>query len=122
MVREKHTVNGVLNGYFYHHPDGRVVYLAHRTRRQIYRKDNAWCMDVDMLSSAKRKGVTSVGVVMNDAKNGNMFWLTNLEDFFGEHSIVIPDGKTRQRGLPLQRFRIDPMTSAEYIASTVKIR
>ncbi|MDY7537534.1 hypothetical protein QN372_00065 [Undibacterium sp. RTI2.1] len=119
--REKHSVNGKLLGVWYESADGKKMYLAHRTQKQVYRERNAWCMDLSILERAKLRGVTAIGVVRKEGGQ-RLVWLTHINDFYDSpHSFSIFHG-SRQLGLPMKRFRIDPLRSEVVINVAVKIR
>lgn len=120
--RDKRSVNGKLDGIFYETDAGTKVYLAHRESKQIHRERNAWCLDVRVLEKIRERGVWAVGVVRRLGKE-KLVYLTHLDDFFDSpHSFAPPLVHSRQRGLPLSRFRIDPSKSEKFITSAVKLR
>lgn len=121
--RIKHTVNGKLHGVWYETEEGSKLYLAHRKADEVYKCKacHAWCIDVSLLERCRAEGFHTVGIVRREGKN-RLVWLTPLVDFFDSpHSFPRFKG-TRQRALPLSKFRIDPAKSAKYIESAVKIR
>ncbi len=105
---------------FYAGPGHQRIYLAHCRRSQVNRRKHAWCLDVSVLEKCRAEGVTAVGVLWKD-KGRKMTHLTLLEDFFGPDSFF-HFGDTKQRGLPLKCFRVDPAKCAKVIGSAVKIR
>lgn len=115
-----HKVNSRHYGAFYHFPDGRAVYLAHRKRSEVFRAKNAWTIDLATLSLIKSKGIATCGVVCKSGAD-LFFWVTDIEDFFGIHSFS-HFGDSRQRGLPLTRFKVNPGLIARHIKKGMKIR
>jgi hypothetical protein len=111
---------GSFCGMFYEGPAGRRLYLAHQRRSQINRLKNAWLINVSTLEKCRAEGVTVVGVRWKEG--GKKFThLTLLDDFFGPDSFF-QFGDTKQRGLPLKCFRIDPAKCAKVIGSAVRLR
>ena len=117
----KHTINGKFFGMWYETDSGHKLYLAHRTKDQIQRSRNAWCLDVSLLEKCRANGVWAVGVIRREGKN-RWVWLTHVDDFFDCPDSFPHFHKARQRGLPLSCFRLDPSRSAKYIELAVKIR
>ena len=115
-----HRRMGRFYGGFYHLDDGRVVYIAHRKRTEVFRAKQSWCIDLSTLEDCKAQGIQCIGVV-TESKVGKFFYLKLLEDFFGPHSHS-HFGDTRQRGLPLVKFRLNPSTIPALIAKAVKLR
>ncbi len=120
-VKVPHTVNGRFYGCWYFLDDGRSVYLAQRKPREVYHAKNAWCIDVRTLEEARERGVPYVGVICGKGK-GRKFYLTLREDFFDSPFSFAHWGDTRQRGLPLSRFRVSPTKSTGSIAKAIKLR
>ena len=120
-LREQHKVNGRFYGVYYETAGGFKIYLAHRQRKQIFRERYAWCIDVSTLERFRARGVKAVGVIVREAGK-RLIWLTLLDDFFDSPYSFAHWGDTRQRGLPLSRFRIDPVSSDAAIAKAVRIR
>lgn len=122
MLRvEKHSINGKLQGYWYETDAGRKLYLAHRTRSAIYRNKNAWLFDVSLLERCRSRGISAIGVVLRQGKK-KLIWLTNVEDFFTSPDAFVYATISRQRGLPLHRFKIDPLKLQENIELSLRIR
>ena len=119
-VRTKHSVNGAMDGVFYETAAGTKMYLAHRTRKQIYQERWAWCIDQTTLLKCKALGITAIGVVWRQARF-KLVHLTHVDDFFGEHSFMRFEG-TRNRCLPMKRFRIDPLLRETLIQKVVTMR
>lgn len=119
-VRQPHKVFGHFYGMFYETSTGKKLYLAHRKRKQIYELKWAWCIDLITLNKCRDLGVEAVGVIWRDAGKTKVH-LTHIDDFFGPASFS-HFGDTRQRGLPLKCFRVDPAKSAKIIEKIVKIR
>lgn len=115
-----HTVNSRFYGMFYYFPDGKAMYLAHRKRAEVFRAKNGWCIDLATLKTIKDKGITVVGVVCRSGGERS-YWVTDIEDFFGIHSFA-HFGDSRQRGLPLTRFKLNPGLVAKRIARSMKVR
>ena len=115
-----HRVNGKFYGCFYYLNNGQAAYLAHRKRREVFQAKNAWCIDLRTLEACKARGISVIGIV---AKSGadKFFWIAPVDDFFGVHSFA-HFGDTRQRGLPLSRFPINPGKCMKRIERSVKIR
>ncbi len=114
------TRMGRFYGAFYYLDSGRACYIAHRKRSEVFHMKNAWCLDLKTLEECKAKGITMVGVV---TKSGNtkFLYLTLLEDFYGVHSFA-HFGDTRQRGLPVTKFRINPANTPAHIAKAIAVR
>jgi hypothetical protein len=119
--RKPHTVNGRFFGVWYETAAGKRMYLAHRKAEDVYRLRHAWCIDVATLERARSDGVYAIGVVRRSGKD-RLVWLTHVDDFFDSPHSFSHFGTSRQRGLPLSRFRIDPAKSAKFIESAVKMR
>jgi hypothetical protein len=119
---ERHTIDGRFAGMWYNLDDGRVIYLAHRKRREIDKKTNAWLFDTRLLYDAQARNIDAIGVVVGTSK-GKFAYLTLLDDLFNsKYSFSHCDRIGRKRGLPVSRFRVNPGTSEEVISSAVKIR
>jgi hypothetical protein len=118
--RTPHKIMGAFSGMFYDGPNDQRLYLAHRKRREIHRLRHAWLINVSTLEKCRAEGYTVVGVRWRDKGKGYTH-LTLLEDFFGPDSFF-HFGDTKQRGLPLKCFRIDPSKSEKVIAAAVKLR
>jgi hypothetical protein len=121
MKKEKHTINGKFVGCFYELDDGAKLYLAHRTRSQVHRLRNAWCFDLSLLERIRKMGIVSIGVIRREGAM-RMVWLTHIDDLFNSPDSFAYMSETRQRGLPLSKFRIDPSKSEKVIAKSVKLR
>ena len=121
ITRLRHTFNGRFYGMWYFWDDGRSLYLAHRRPGEIYHKKNAWCLDVRTLEEAEKRGVKFVGVVSGSGKN-KRFYVTLREDFFDSAYSFAHFGETRQRGLPLARFRYSTTASVAHITKAIKLR
>lgn len=119
--REKYSINGRLQGYWCETASGEKCYLAVKTQRDVYRERHAWCIDLQVLERAKTRGVTAIGVVRKEGKQ-KLIWLTHINDFYDHPDSFTFFHKSRQRGLPMKRFRIDPMKSEQVINSAVKLR
>lgn len=111
---------GRFYGNFYYLSGDRAVYIAHRKRSEIFHKRTAWCIDVATLEECKALGIKYVGVVTQNSV-GKFFYLTLLEDFYGEFSFA-HFGETRQRGLPVMKFRFHPGLTVPVIEKAVKVR
>jgi hypothetical protein len=120
MIRVPHTVNGEFAGMYYLDA-GSGVYLAHRRSRDVCRKTNAWLLDVAVLEKAKTAGAIAAGVVTGKGSS-KKFWIALIDDFFSSPYSFARHEQTRQRGLPLAKFRVNPFSTIEYIEKTVKIR
>jgi len=119
--REPHSVNGKLQGVWCETASGHRFYLAHRVNKQLHRVRNAWCIDLAILEKCRAQGITAVGVVRREGKK-KLVWMTHVEDFFDTVNSFPYFTTCRQRGLPLNKFRIDPTKSAAFIESAVKMR
>lgn len=115
-----HIKLGRFYGAFYYMDDGRAVYLAHRKRTEIYYAKNAWCIDLKTLEECKERGISYVGVVTKSASD-TFYYLTPLDDMWGVHSFA-HFGDTRQRGLPVTKFRMNPAITPAVIAKAVRVR
>lgn len=121
VKRVPHTVNGRFYGMWYYLADGRLIYLAHRRRKEIYRAKMAWRLDMTLLDEAKCRGAVAVGVICKSGKDTH-FYLTRPSDFFDSPFSFSHWGETKQRGLPLSRFRVNPSTDRKVIAATMRLR
>lgn len=115
-----HSVNSRFYGAFYYLDNGQALYLAHRKRREVFQARNAWCIDLSTLNQIKARGIDTVGVVCKSGAD-KFFWITHVEDFFGIHSFG-HFGDSRQRGLPLARFRLNPGIMTRHISKAIKVR
>lgn len=115
-----HTVNHRHYGAFYYFDNGKAMYLAHRKRREVFQAKHAWCLDLSTLNLIKDRGIATVGIA---CKSGGekLFWITDIDDFFGIHSFA-HFGDSRQRGLPLTRFKLNPGIIEKHIARSMKVR
>jgi hypothetical protein len=104
----------------YYLPSGKAMYLAHRKRREVFHAKNAWTLDLSTLNMLKSQGITVVGVICK-AGNDKLVWMTDIEDFFGAHSFA-HFGDSRQRGLPLSRFKLNPGIIERHIRKAIKLR
>lgn len=124
VKREAHSVNGRKYGMFFHLDDGQVIYMAWRSglkTRGYFHKTNSWCIDTTTLRTCEHRGVTAVGVAHR--VNGKVdYYLTKLEDFWGEESTTHREGDTPQRALCRERFRVNSTRRATVIASKMKLR
>lgn len=120
MKMTPHIRMGRFFGGFYELPSGKTVYLAHRKRTEVFRAKNAWCIDLKTLEECRERGINYIGVV---TKSGNdvFYYVTPLEDMFGPHSFA-HFGDTRQRGLPVTKFRMNPAITPAIIAKAVRVR
>lgn len=116
-----HHRMGRFYGAFYYLDNGKALYLAHRKRSEVFHAKSAWCIDVTTLLECQAKGIETIGVVTKNA-TGTFFYLTPLDDFFNSPHSFSHHGDTRQRGLPLIKFRINPATDPSRIAVAVKVR
>ena len=120
MKVEQHRSNGRHYGCFYTLSDGTQLYLAHRQRREVFQARNAWCLDLSTLNEIKRRGISIVGVVCKSGKE-KLYWVTDVADFFAINSFAHM-GDTRQRGLPLNCFKLTPGLIEKHIAKSIKLR
>lgn len=118
VVKVQHTVNGKLLGVFYELPDGRRLYLAHRTPRQMH-KSGAWCFADSLLRRCRNESVSAVGVILRHGKHG-LIWLTGLDDLYGERSFYV-FSRESERALPAKWFRISPTTNSQALAKITQI-
>ena len=116
----QHKVNGRFYGSFYYLEDDTAMYLAHRKRREVFQAKNAWCIDLSTLNEIKNRSISIVGNVCKSGKD-KFVWMTPVEDFFGFNSFA-HIGDTRQRGLPLNCFKLNPGLVERHIARSIKIR
>ena len=117
----RHTVNSKFYGFWHFWPDGKGIYLAYRKPSEIYRKKNAWCLDIRTLEEAEKRGVKYVGVVCGHGKNKRVY-ATLRQDFFNSPYSFFHFGDARQRGLPLEKFRYSTTKTEKHIAATIKLR
>lgn len=115
------TKHGRAYGAVYHLTDGRSVYLAHRKRKDVFHMKNAWTIDISTLEMCRSQGIEVVGVLVA-TKAAKFVWMTPLDDFFKSPHSFAHFGDTKQRGLPLTRFAVNPGTSRRLIEKAVKIR
>lgn len=115
-----HKVNSRHYGGFYYLDNGQAMYLAHRKRSEVFKAKNAWCLDLSTLNKIKDCGITTVGVVCKSGGD-RYYWLTHVDDFFGFHSFA-HFGDSRQRGLPLTRFKLNPGLIEKYIKRSMRVR
>lgn len=115
-----HHRMGRFYGAFYYLDNGKAVYLAHRKRSEVFQAKNSWTIDNSTLEDCRAKGINTIGIVTKSAA-GTFFYITPLEDFYGIHSFP-HFGDTKQRGLPLMKFRINPATNPAVIAGAIKVR
>jgi hypothetical protein len=120
MFFERHIVNGVLVGRWYHMDDGRVVYLAQRTPRSAHRRRAAWGFELALLKMCLDKKVSAIGVAVSRKKP--VFYLTRVEDFFGDHSFWEWGDRGRVRFLPMGRWRVSPHRKTGKIEQEVRLR
>lgn len=123
-ARVPHSVNGKKYGMFFHLDDGRCIYMAWRTgakTRGLFFKTNAWCIDIATLRDCERRGIEVIGIAHRVAGK-TAYYLTYVKDFWGPDSESHPEGKTPQRRLCREKFRVNTTRSAGYIESKMKIR
>ena len=120
MKMTPHIRMGRFFGGFYELPTGKTVYLAHRKRTEVFRMINAWTIDLITLEECRERGINYIGVV---TKSGNdvFYYITPREDMLGPHSFA-HFGDTRQRGLPVTKFRMIPAITPAIIAKSVRVR
>ena len=121
MVVTPHKINGRFYGAFYQLKSGESIYLAHRKKREIYRMKNAWCLDTRTLEECIRRGIKYAGVVIR-SEGVTQYYVTPIKDFFDSPHSFPHFGDTRQRGLPLNCFLINPMKTTRHITKAMKIR
>ena len=68
----------------------------------------------------KKRGINYIGVITKSGKDV-FYYITPLEDMFGPHSFA-HFGDTRQRGLPVTKFRMNPAITPAIIAKAVRVR
>jgi hypothetical protein len=115
-----HKVNGSLYGFWHYLDSGRACYIASRKSREVYQKMNAWCIDIATLEECKARGIKYIGV-KTTGKSWKLY-LTLVDDFFDSPYSFPHWGTTRQRGLPLIRFRHNPSKTVKAISSAMKLR
>ena len=115
-----HTFKGRFYGMWYE-VDGKFVYIAHRKPSEVFQQKMAWCIDKMTLQEASDRGCEMIGVVtkVNGKKH---IYLTWLEDFTKSPFSFERFGDTRQRGLPMSRFRVNPGHHGEIIAAAMRLR
>lgn len=116
-----HMKNGRFYGAFYYLDNGKAMYLAHRKRREVFQVKNAWCIDLSTLNECKARGIDTIGVVTQSSV-GKFFYITPLADMFDSPHSFAHFGDTRQRGLPLTKFRLNPSIDPARISSAIKVR
>jgi hypothetical protein len=105
-------------GGIYEMPDGRRVYLAYRSRKEIFRSGEdcisdavregkaCWAIDDATLLMLRARKIEFCGVRMKETGDK---WLTRTEHFFNRDLATIKNytgrGGALQRYLPLQHFR-----------------
>ncbi|MFT4064369.1 hypothetical protein [Paraburkholderia sp.] len=120
MAAYPHKVRGRLYGFWHYLDSGRACYIASRKSREVYHRMNAWCIDVATLEECRARGIRYIGV-----KTTGKAWklyLTLVDDFFDSPYSFAHWGETRQRGLPLIRFRHNPARTASAISSAMKLK
>lgn len=115
-----HTVHGRMYGWWHYLDSGRACYVASRKSREVYQKKNAWCIDVATLAECRARGIKVLGI-KTTGKTGKLY-LTFVEDFFTDPHSFAHWGTTRQRGLPLIRFRHHPGKAVKGITSAMSMR
>ena len=120
MKVELHRVDMKVYGAWYTWPDGKGIYLAHRTPSQVYRKKTAWCLDRTTLEATIDRGIKYAGVAVRN-RGKVEYYLTPVADFFGPHSFLNFDNPA-QRGLPLSKFRVTPATLAANVNRAIRLR
>lgn len=119
--RERHSVNGKLQGYWYETDAGSRVYLAHRQMRHLNTRYNGWSISTSTLMKCRAKGFEAVGVVCRRGGKKHI-WLTRLEDFMNPATSFVTRSKDgMERGVRLTHFRIDPANDPGKIDSAFKI-
>lgn len=121
MTVYPHYRLGRFFGAFYYLDNGKALYLAHRKRREVFRAKNAWTLDVATLRECQDRGIDTVGVVTQSGKT-KFFYLTPLDDFFNHPDSFAHFGDTKQRGLPVTQFKINPSIIARHIEKSFNIR
>lgn len=109
VVRVPHSINRKRYGMFYHFDNGECLYLAHcsgESTKLYHYKSNSWCLDLDTLREAERRGCKYVGIEHKVGTNKFHYYITLLRDFFDPPSEVHTEGNTRQRRLNRYLFRI----------------
>lgn len=121
MTVYPHFRLGRFFGAFYYLDSGKAVYLAHRKRKEVYRAKNAWTIDLATLQECKERGIDTIGVV-TQAAGVKFFYLTPLDDFYNNPHSFAHFGDTRQRGLPVTQFKINPALASRHISKSFNIR
>lgn len=124
LRREAHSINGKKYGMFFHLADGQCVYLAWRSgakTRGLFFAKNAWCIDTATLRECAYRGCQVIGIA-HKVSGKVAYYLTLLSDFWGPDSEPHPEGKTPQRRLCREHFRVNTTRHAGYIASKMRIK
>ena len=121
MVKKNHTLNGKVIGAWHELESGKTMYLAYRTRRDIYRKAYAWMFDSSLIQKAINDKVDAVGVVIR-LGGKNRFYVTDTDDLVSSPFLITRWMDGRKVGLPLGRFKISPGGDREHISATFGIR
>ncbi|AMB48363.1 hypothetical protein [Methylobacterium sp. AMS5] len=111
---EKVKKGNRLYGGIYQYPNGERVYLAYRSRKEIYRSGEAcisdavrsgtacWAIDDGTLIQMRARCIKFVGVKLKDDDKG--YYLTRIENFFDRDKAKVLNYTGRGRGGSLQRF------------------
>jgi hypothetical protein len=124
VSKRDHLVNGRHYGWWVEFDTGVVMYVAYRKgagSRGFHRNSNSWCVDVLTLNEAMRKNASVIGVI-HDMSGKRCYYATLIRDMFGKFSEPHTMATTRQRRLPRQCWRVNPLTSEEYIAKSMRLR
>jgi hypothetical protein len=120
-VTKEHKHNGKLLGHWHESEELGQMYIAVRSRRHIHRERNAWLFDSSLLSKCRDNGVGHIGVQVR-VGGKKLLWLTPVDDLFNSPDSFPHSKETRQRGLPLNRFQIDPLKDAANIEASFHLR
>lgn len=109
--------NRRLYGGVYKLEDGRQVYLAYRTRKEIFRSGEksvsaahdkgiaCWAIDYDTLLDMRREQIFLIGVYVRDEEE---IYITQYENFFDDRKATVMNydakGGSMQKYLPLKWF------------------
>lgn len=124
IERIPHTINGKRMGTFYAF-DGVVrlylIFAKGAKTKLLDAKNNAWRVNSLALNEARRRGCEYAGVMHCIGKK-RLMYVTAIDDFYGEHSIISSFGGVQHRCLSRERFMFNTTHQEAYIDKSVNIR
>jgi hypothetical protein len=125
VSRRRHVFNNKFYGLWVEFGSGDKLYVAYRKgsgHKGYFYKTNSWCLDDMTLDHARFLGVRWIAVIHDVNKSTRHYYLTLLEDFFGENSGAHTQGTIKQRYLPRAFWRESPYNDARQVSRQVLIR